>query len=1294
MGARDVEGDTEAVARESRIVLGGRNPASELEAPGHQAAVLALQRTAGNANVVRLLGSHLAPARRQEPTLEDVLAAHARAHAEHRIGSPFEAAGGLAAPRLVRGVDAHGLQVARWAAAGLTEADEVVLARDDKSAHAAKAQSCMSSESDDALIGPEAEQYAEQHDIHLTPPDGEKEMPVGYKPHFRQTSREGAGNQGNYQLYNVRKWHVKGPSDKEFRSKPDWGGSRFSIEMDEAGDWLVAAEMHVDGQKLYLIRRQTIVAEKGFADEAFQTAGTANYVNYRMLMNQERLNRGGAVLDQSTTTGAYISNEGPEAANPAPVKDVHGFTYLVHPDARVPQDRKPLTYRWWAIPRQTNMDNFKGRIDLGVARTEYKGEFAFYLGEGERRSFRRDESATVEIVCEVIGSDGKLVDTARYQQVIMREEDLKKVRQLEKMESEGAAAYRKIQADKASGLKAMHLDARRGKTEDLTLFYGPSAADAAKTMLVDLTPGAEYVEHPGANLGEALKHLEANNSYAAGEILVQVDAEPQPRRLKTKGESDLADEAGKTGLGSMILIGLGVVAGLIPGVDVAAPFLIAAGLGTGAASGAMSLADELRKSKPSSTKVMLDITAIVGSLMGVGSTIQAVRMGSVELAMATATGRFFIYTGFTFDAAGGILLAADTADRIEQVRNSTTMTEDEKIDAIEKLVLMAAVAGGLIAFGGHDLATARTRITGILGEERLAKLRADQIYTLQALDVSVLAALKKVPADQFEAVASALGKDPRRAAALSKAYGEKFINEVRAHPTRSLEETGEILGAETRGLEVTAVGGTRGHDVYTRDPAKGIGSGKERFKRGVNQTNEGRVHRSTLTNIAVKDDGTAATLELVVGADTVSVTVELKETSKLTPGPHADTGGPGAGRIVELVPPPASGGKWTAKVELDAATAQDDVKFILGHELDEIADFIKTKGAAGIGALTAEGEAGLFVRWRERTSSTGPTVTAHDRANAREYLSVAGDLRSLEAQLAKSPADAALKARVARRRESLTKLTDNMGLKDPQNIELKLATLRESVQDMEGPAKKALTSQVPGEKQTPMDALIDSIQHDVTTTAFRTAVSGVAQPGLTEDLVAHLMRAQPQATAADFIKSGLHGGHHEASLREFIAANPEYALVMRSEASSGGVTYRAYDQYRWNGAPPAPRPGDPRYPTGAGRAAGAIDPGWQRAQYPKTTFDDPTAFLATAEQMVSAFKAKVQAKPGQTLKGPLQIGSDPDLFMHFDYTPPPAGQTVGTWDIRSIFIDENWIAGVQTAAATPTPVPVSPTPVK
>jgi hypothetical protein len=1218
----------------------------------------------------------------------DALLAHELAHVVQQA-TPGAATGDTTALEKDADTAALGAVAARWNGGAVRPPA--------RAANPLQAQSCFEGGgSSDEVFDEEAEELAKKFgvELHSEPSMESETVPMGFSPRFWLTAPESIGPQGRGQTHGVANWYVQPPGAELRRRNHPEPGRRFTVEMDEPGLWLVVAEVRFDTTKAYLFKRFTAVEPDKIADAAFKDAATADYVGYRTLMNQERLKRSGGVdLDQSRATGPWITNETPGARNPtAPSMD--SSRYRIHPDPKAPPEKKASKYRWWAIPREHKEHTYTGRTDLGP-RTNYKGEFAFYLGENEVETFRADSAARIEIVCELIGDGDKLVGTASYAQMVMDSHDLERVAQVEKLMKEGAENYKKIEAGKARGLKALHLDARSGKTATLSMFIGPKSGDPSRTMLVDLTPGAEYVEHEGKSVEDAIKHFDDNNKYGTGQILVHFDGPPAvDKRLKTTGDTDLEDAASKTGIGSAVLVGLGILAAATGVGAVAAPYLIAGGLAAGVTSGGLSIANELRKAHPSALKISIDVAGIVGALAGAGGMAQAARMGSVELAMTTLTGRFFIYTGFAFDVSGGILLAVDTGEKIEQIRNSS-MSEEEKIDAIQKLILQAVVVGGLIAYGAHDVGTARARVSSFVGEERVAKVRGTTLYTLQSLDDAALQSLRKVPVDEFEAVAAAMAKDPRKAAALSKAYGEKFIDELRANPARSLEETADVLGARAAGAPVGPVGGTKGADVYKLDPKGGIRS-KDRFEKGLGTKNlrEGRMHGATIdpSKTAFTEKPLSARLEVTVKGETLRVTVEPRPTADLAAGAHG--GDAGAGRIAELKPPAKPGDPWTATVHLDNHLTQDLVPIVLGHELDEMADFIVTKGAKGIGSLAGEMEAGIFVSWSKRGTKTPPSVTSHDRANAREFLSVAADLRAAEMELRKKPGDPGWTNRVNARKESLEKLIKNMGLRDPEHIELKLATLRESLTDMDASRKNLLIKPDDITEVSPFDAMVENVQRGVTKTEALAATATRAQGTQTifdDALVAHAMKAKPRSHA-DFLTQGISGGHHDASLKEFVAANPNYAVVQQHEASSGFVTYRSYDQYRWNeksGRLPT-KYGEPGHPNGKG----PIDAGWEKAvDVPKTTFDEAPMFFADADRIIKDWQQSLTPQQlAQKMEGPRVVGKDPGVAMHFTYTPADAAKNApAVWDIRSVFIDEKWVEAAEKAAATPTPPPAGVT---
>jgi hypothetical protein len=355
-----------------------------------------------------------------------------------------------------------------------------------------------------------------------------------------------------------------------------------------------------------------------------------------------------------------------------------------------------------------------------------------------------------------------------------------------------------------------------------------------------------------------------------------------------------------------------------------------------------------------------------------------------------------------------------------------------------------------------------------------------------------------------------------------------------------------------------------------------------------------------------------------------------------------------------------------------------------------MADFVVTKGTKGMGALAGEMEAGIFVSWAKRGTKAPPSVTSHDRANAREFLSVAADLRAAELELLKKPGDAAWTNRVTARRESLEKLIKNMGLRDPEHIELKLATIRESLSGMDASRKNMLIKPDATSGVSPFDAIIENVQRGVTKTEAASAAAVRAhgtQTVFDEALVAHAVKAKPRPHD-EFLKSGINGGHHDDSLKEFVRANPNYAVVQKHEATSGFATYRSYDQYRWNektGKPPT-RHGEPGHPNGTG----PIDPGWERAvDVPKTTFDEAPMFFADADRIVKDWQKSLStADLAKDMEGPKVIGGDPGIMMHFTYTAADSAKgTAAVWNIRSVFIDEKWVQTAEKAAATPTPPP-------
>ena len=77
-----------------------------------------------------------------------------------------------------------------------------------------------------------------------------------------------------------------------------------------------------------------------------------------------------------------------------------------------------------------------------------------------------------------------------------------------------------------------------------------------------------------------------------------------------------------------------------------------------------------------------------------------------------------------------------------------------------------------------------------------------------------------------------------------------------------------------------------------------------------------------------------------------------------------------------------------------------------------------------------------------------------------------------------------------------------------------------------------------------------------------------------------------------FLQTGINGGHHDTLLHSFVDSHPRYVIVKEAEKMAGGVIYRKYSQYRWEGSGAKPKPHDKRFPKPGHAAAGKYHSDW------------------------------------------------------------------------------------------------------
>lgn len=415
------------------------------------------------------------------------------------------------------------------------------------------------------------------------------------------------------------------------------------------------------------------------------------------------------------------------------------------------------------------------------------------------------------------------------------------------------------------------------------------------------------------------------------------------------------------------------------------------------------------------------------------------------------------------------------------------------------------------------------------------------------------------------------------------------------------------LNLRLRAAGAEAVGGVRGPDVYGKremlmTDAKLADVIKKEVLAKAPATEGWAVKGTTFTEVA----GAPLTYELNVPAPApmagagpgvatkVTVKVVRVKSTAMSTDAHPTAGGgslAGPGRV--RLSKSTAGGDWTGTIDIDPQLEPDFVRFVVGHELDEMSRIIRTNPASQAD-IDAQMRPAVFTQEPPILSGGSPRATAHDHAAAVELFDLQRALRT-----ASGSKKAALEA-------SAKKLISYMGLEDSTNLGAKLAVL-EQYADFPEAVKF-------------VEALRERAGRQTTFQAF----GGVGIPagsGLATNpsLVQHL--ALPEATrAGDFLTKGIGGGHDQATLLSWVANSGNgYGLRMMGQKSGAGFIVTAYEQYRWTGGgEPPPFPGT------------ANPPGWQLATgpgaggtgfLPKTAIDNLPAFLKAVDDELAKLPA-------------------------------------------------------------------------
>ncbi|MEQ1567024.1 MAG: hypothetical protein ABMA64_15400 [Myxococcota bacterium] len=504
---------------------------------------------------------------------------------------------------------------------------------------------------------------------------------------------------------------------------------------------------------VWLEYSQTVVSLDDRMRAANDSVQATDFVTMRAGLEFQRIQASGGVqAEQSGGPGAHIAVQGANPAVPGVAPNLSNNVYTV----------QGLTGRgrhWYAVPDDAR--NMPTRNFYGLQATTWQGQYALDMGTGETASLPIAQSGSYTIVCEELDASGRATgNAARYRQVVLTDAQNQQLSALNQEIGLIDGAMTQVDRGTRTPCRAVYINQETGQQVQLMLFVG-RASQGAGAVLIDATPGVRRKEYSGTTVIDAINDFRENNSYPRGRISLSVNdplaAQPQPiaQTLETDGSSSWSEWASATGWASLGLFVAGAVATVVPGGQVVAPFLFAAGAATGAASGGMSIYDELQNAQPSAGKIAINALGIASSILGGGAAIMAVKNGA-GVTLTGFAGRFFVYGALGADIGSAVLITGEGIDQIARVTNDPAMSESDKIRAVCGILVMLGLQGGLIWLGARDAGAVRRQLGARLGEEVASRLDDRTLLMLSRLDEGSMASLSGASAERLTRIGSLL----------------------------------------------------------------------------------------------------------------------------------------------------------------------------------------------------------------------------------------------------------------------------------------------------------------------------------------------------------------------------------------------------------------------------------------------------------------------------------------------------------------------------------------------------------
>lgn len=732
--------------------------------------------------------------------------------------------------------------------------------------------------------------------------------------------------------------------------------------------------------------------------------------------------------------------------------------------------------------------------------------------------------------------------------------------------------------------------------------------------------------------------------FPDGRLYIQPPGRPR-RTIDVASSMDFLDWLAVIGLALIVAGAIMVTAGAAtPGIVAAGGYFIAAGSAVAAGAAIIDTVQAYERGRLTATRLALNALQVIAAVATAGSATilaRAARVGTLARLGANAR---YVFLNRSATAADIVTLMVMTGDAVAQIARLSGGS-NQNAGMIASMLI-----GQLLIQGTLTVVSARDAFGG--------DLRANPHISIDdATDGSGLVLRQAVGAPPAPTLAGVAPEVPTGA-----------THGLDVHPLTNVRP---VQGGGTAGN----LGPTRVEQILAR------------------MARAPRTRGATLARVT--DRHYRMTIPRPGGAVTVDVHVASADTLPPSQVHRPTGGGPSqAGPARDsLTPPGVPGGNWRADITLDNRLPVANAEFVLGDELDEIAEILFARPAATPAEIAAQMDNSVF----RRGAGANPPVTADDRATAGQLFEIHSkrvqlmrERTQLRARQNLSPAERDRLAQVEREitahGDSLARLAGYMALDEDANMLLKIQLLRETAieQNRMGRVPQAARREVMEEWD---EFLGDLRLYPATTTlaahggAF--GPGGVGPTAFTPESLAHVTYAEPHAPVprtneGQFRDDGVGGGHLDSSLMDLQNNHPEYGYYFHLEgtASSGGETYRRYTQYMWNGNGAPPARGTQGHPSGPP----PLDPGWVRSVQPKTTVTNIGQFIEDGERALWQWVRHPTRQPrffGQGATAGTSIGftqklpGGPRISGFFDFDPNAIAAQ--RFRIRTVFIDASWI---------------------